>query len=109
VTGTSAFVSSIPQPHPPHGLTAPSGQALLVIEASRSLSHTTQITVGMTPLDEGSAHRRDLYLITQNTQKRQTHAPRWDSNPQPPASEQPQTHALSGAAADIGLSRGITI
>jgi len=43
-----------------------------------SWSHAVKhITFHRTPLDEGSAHRRDLYLTTHNIQKRQTniHAP----------------------------------
>ena len=37
------------------------------------LNHTQRCTtVGRTPLDEGSARRRDLYLTTQNTHNRQT-------------------------------------
>jgi hypothetical protein len=32
-------------------------------------------TFGGTPLDKGSAGRRDLYLITHNTHKRQTSMP----------------------------------
>ena len=36
----------------------------------RFLDHTQRrITVGRTPLDEWSAHRRDLYLTTHNTHK----------------------------------------
>jgi hypothetical protein len=39
----------------------------------RFLDHTQlHITVGRTPLDEGSARRRDLYLRTHNSYKRQT-------------------------------------
>jgi len=44
-----------------------------------TLRHTT---LGSTPLDEWSARRRDLYLNTFNTQKRQTSIPPRDSNPQ---------------------------
>jgi hypothetical protein len=42
-----------------------------------SFDHTqTHTTVSRTPLDEGSARRRDLYLTTQTLYKRQTiHAP----------------------------------
>jgi hypothetical protein len=36
-------------------------------------------TVGMTPLDEWAARRRDLYLTTHTTDKHLW--PRWDSNP----------------------------
>jgi hypothetical protein len=38
--------------------------------------------LGRTLLDEWSARRRDLYLTTHNTHKRQTSIPRRDSNPQ---------------------------
>jgi hypothetical protein len=38
-------------------------------------------TFARTPLDEGPARRRDLYLTTHNTHKRQTSMPPWDSNP----------------------------
>jgi hypothetical protein len=45
------------------------GQGLLIAEAS--LSHSAgHTTLGKTPLDEWSARRRDLYLITHNTQKK---------------------------------------
>jgi hypothetical protein len=42
-----------------------------------SLDHTqTHTTVGRTPLDEGSARRRDLYLTThKHSQERNIHAP----------------------------------
>jgi hypothetical protein len=41
-----------------------------------SLDHTqTHTTVGRTPLDEGSARRRDLYLTTQTLYKTNIHAP----------------------------------
>jgi hypothetical protein len=50
---------------------------------SRFLDHTQRRnTVGRTPLGEWSARRRDLYLKTHNTNKRDFHAPGWDSNPQ---------------------------
>jgi len=35
------------------------------------MTHTHTNTLGMTPLDEGSAGRRDLYLTTDNTHYRQ--------------------------------------
>jgi hypothetical protein len=45
-----------------------------------TLRHTT---LGRTPVDEWSARRRDLYLNTQNTHKRQIFMPpSWYSNPQ---------------------------
>jgi hypothetical protein len=48
-----------------------------------SLDHTqAHTTGGRTPLDEGSARRRDLYLTAQTLYKRQKNpCPRWDSNP----------------------------
>jgi hypothetical protein len=64
-----------------------------------TLRHTT---LGRTPLDEGSARRRDLYLTNHNTHKRQTSMPPAGFEPTIPASERPQTHALDGAAAGIG-------
>jgi hypothetical protein len=40
-----------------------------------SLYHTqTHTTVGRTPLDEGSARRRDLYLTTEHSQQTNIHA-----------------------------------
>ena len=47
---------------------------------TRFLDHTRHTTVGRTPLDEWSARRRDLYLITRNTHNRHP-CPRWRSNP----------------------------
>ena len=42
----------------------------------RFVDHTKlHTTVGRTPLDEGSARRRDLYLTTHNTHNRQTSMP----------------------------------
>ena len=63
-----------------------------------TLRHTT---VGRTPLDNWSARRRDLYLTTHNTHKRQTSVPPAGFEPAIPTSEQPQTHALDGAATGI--------
>jgi hypothetical protein len=52
---------------------------------SRLHEHTLfrHITLGRTPLDEGPARRRDLYLTTHTTLTRDRHpCPRRDSNPQ---------------------------
>jgi len=47
----------------------PVGHSLLIIGGSTiTLRHTT---LGRTPLDEGSARCRDLYLTTHNIHKRQ--------------------------------------
>ena len=46
------------------------------------LDHTQRrTTVGRTPLDEWSAHRRDLCLTTHDTHNRQISMLRWDSSP----------------------------
>jgi len=50
---------------------------------TRFLDHTQwPTTAGRTPLDEWSAHRRDLYLTTHNTHNRQIYAPHgiWTHN-----------------------------
>jgi len=44
------------------------------------LDHTRHSTVGRTPLDKWSAHRRDLYLTTHDTHNKYP-CPRWDLNP----------------------------
>jgi hypothetical protein len=68
----------------------PVGQGLLVHYVSRS--HATTHHIGRTPLDEWSAHRRDLYLTTHNTHDRQ------------PCPGGIRTHNLSRrAAADLRL------
>jgi hypothetical protein len=52
------------------------------VEVLFALDHTqTHTTVGRTPLDEGSARRRDLYLTTQALTRDKHPCPRWDSNP----------------------------
>jgi hypothetical protein len=67
-------------------------------------THTLRDTeVGRTPPDEWSAPRRDLYLTTHNTHKRQTSMPSAGFEPTIPASERPQTHALDRAANGTGL------
>jgi hypothetical protein len=40
-----------------------------------TITHFRHNTVGRTPLDEGPARRRDLYLTTHNTHNRQTSMP----------------------------------
>jgi hypothetical protein len=68
-----------------------------------ALDHTqTHITVGRTPLDEGSARHRDLYLTTQkHSHETNIHA-LVGLEPTIPASAQPQIHALDRTAAGIG-------
>jgi hypothetical protein len=71
---------------------------------SRLHDHTFRhTTVGRTPLDEEPARRRDFYLTTHNTHKRQTSMPPTGFEPTIPVSERPQTHALDRAATGIDL------
>jgi len=56
------------------------------------------ITLGRTSLDEWSARRRDLYLTTHNTHKRQTSIHSAGFEPTLPASVRPQANALDRAA-----------
>jgi hypothetical protein len=65
-------------------------------------------TLGTTPLDEWSVRRRDLYLTTHNTHKRQTSLPPARLEHEIPASERPYTHALDRAATCIGQFTEIT-
>jgi hypothetical protein len=82
------------------GATALVGREVLTVEDSwsRSLRHTT---LGRTPLDEWSARRRDLYLSTHETQKRQISMLSSGFEPTTPVRERPQTHALDCAATGI--------
>jgi len=59
-------------------------------------------TLGRTPLDEWSARRRDLYLTTHNTHKRQIFMPPTGFKTTMSAAERPQTHALDRAANGTG-------
>ena len=69
----------------------------------RFLDHTQwRITVGRTPLDEWSAHRRDLYLTAQNTHNRQTSMPPVGFEPMISAGERPQTYTLDRVGSGTG-------
>jgi hypothetical protein len=67
------------------------GLGLHIFQASRSHSirHTT---LGMTPLDEGSARRRDLYPTIHNYHKRQTSVTPLGFEPTIPASKRAAAH-----------------
>ena len=65
------------------------GQGLVIIETSRSHS-VIQTTLGLTPLNEWSARRRDLYLTTHNNHKWQTSIPTAEFEPAIPSSKRPQ-------------------
>jgi len=71
---------------------------------TRFLDHTQWRTaVGRNPLDEWSARRKDLYLTTPNTHKRQTSMPPVGFETTVSAGEGPQTYALDRAA--LGSAR----
>jgi hypothetical protein len=73
------------------------------VEVIVALDRTQTHEVGRTPLDEGSALRRDLYLTTHNTPKRQTSMSSAWFEPTMTTTERPQTHALDHAVTRIGL------
>jgi hypothetical protein len=54
------------------------------------ITHFRHSTVGRTPLDEGPARRRDLYLTTHNTHKRQTSGGIRTHDPSKRAAEDPR-------------------
>ena len=59
------------------------------------IDHTRHTTVGRTPLDERSVHRRDLYLTTHDTHNRQISMPPVGFEPTISAGERPAaTHLL---------------
>jgi hypothetical protein len=66
------------------------------------ITHFRHTTVGRIPLDEGPAHRRDLYLTSHNTHNRQTSMPPVGFEPTILVSEQPKTHTLDCTATGIG-------
>jgi hypothetical protein len=68
------------------------GHGLLILGVSRSTQRRT--TAGRTALDERSARRRNLYLTTHNTHKRQTFLPRAGFEPTISAAERPQNNVL---------------
>jgi hypothetical protein len=75
------------------------GVGRLIFEASRS--HIRHTTLSRTPLDELPARRRNLYLTTHNTHKRQTPMPPVGFEPTILVSERSQTHVLDRTATVI--------
>jgi hypothetical protein len=61
------------------------------------------ITLGRISLDGWSARRKNLYLKTHNTHKRQTSMIPAGFEPTFPAYERPQTHALDHVAFGAGF------
>jgi len=71
---------------------------------TRFLDHTQRrTTIGRNPLDKWSARRRDLYLATHNTHKRQASMPPVGFKPTVSAGERSQTHASDRAATGTDL------
>jgi hypothetical protein len=64
-----------------------------------------QATLERTPLDQRSTRRRDLYLITHTTNKKQTSVRPVRFEPSIPASERPQAQALVSVATGIGTKQ----
>jgi hypothetical protein len=60
---------------PPNGSTAPGGPRPSHFSRLHDHKLFRYTTLGRTPLHEGPAHRKDLYLTTHNTHKRQTSMP----------------------------------
>jgi len=90
------FVCFLARQPPPHWARASS--------FTRFLDHTQRrTTVSMTPLDEWSARRRDLYLTTHNTHHNQTSIPPVGFEPRISADERPHTYALDRAATGTGI------
>jgi hypothetical protein len=77
------------------------GQGLLIFRGL-AITHFRYTTLGRTPLDKWPFRRRDLYLTTHNTHKRQTSMPPAGFEPTILSSERPQTHTLDRVATGIG-------
>jgi len=65
-------------------------------------THTHTHTLGKIPLDEGSARRRYLYVVTRNTHKKQTAMPEAVFKPANPARERTRRETL--IRVDTGMS-----
>jgi hypothetical protein len=75
----------------------------------RFLDHIQRrTTIGMAPLDEWSACRRDLYMTTHNIHNRQTSMRPVGFEPTVSAGEWPQTQALDREANGTGKERFFT-
>ena len=63
----------------------------------------THISLCRTPLEEGSARRRDIYLIPKNTHNRQTDMSPTGIEPGILACKRPQTHASDSTATGFAI------
>ena len=73
---------------------------LITLDYTHKLRHTT---LGMTPLDEGSARRRALYLTAHDIHNRQTAMPPTGFEPSILPRERPQPYALDSAGTTLLL------
>jgi hypothetical protein len=75
----------------------PMAQQPIVVHGLLIIESATLYTLGMTPLDEWSAWREDLYLTTHNTHERDIYAPSGirTHNPSEQAAAEPH-HAATG-------------
>ena len=90
---TPYFLCIVRQKQPNSGLRG------LIVEVSKP--HTDTTTFIRTPLDQWSARRRDLYLTSHNTHKRQISVLQTGFENAIPANEWPPTYALNGASSSI--------
>ena len=71
---------------------------------TRFVDHTQRrATFGMTPLDEGTTRRRDLYLTTSNTHERKRSMPPVGFEPTISAGERPLIYTLDRAPTGTGM------
>jgi hypothetical protein len=87
------------KPSPPIAQQSLGGQGLIIMA---SWSHSDAPHFCSPPLDEGSARRRDLYLTTHSSHKRETSVTRAGLELLIPAYEQPRTHVLDRVVSWIG-------
>jgi hypothetical protein len=95
---TSYMITFLPMARQPLG-----GLGRLIFRGFTITKCDREAIFGRTPLDEGPARRRDLYLTTHNTHKRQTSMPPVGFEPTILLSKRPQTHALDRTATGIGI------
>jgi len=79
----------------------------IIIALDHTQTHTHPL--GRTPLDQGSARRRALYLTTHKIHSRQTSMPPVGLEPAIPACERQQTCALDRAANGIGMFNNYSV
>ena len=71
------------------------------------LDHTRRTTVGMTPLDNQSAHRGDLYLTTHDTHNRQISMPPVGFEPMISVGERPAAWIFVCCECGVSSGRGL--